>query len=288
MTAITTRLRGLRKPKPAPIYMADGKPARFRLIQTLIWSAVVGAMGAAFVAGLYFNITQVRWGPFYLKPAWDGLFPGNAWEYFRHGYRDQGEPLLAFLIVGTVFAKRKHWTVDVSKTRRALAPVLLILAAFAWITAGVAFLYYVLPVLPGVGSPPNHYLLLAGTVVVGFLGGKLVRPFWTPVGASINGWLIDRSVDRYVIRKAADPSLNPPAWVRHWYLAPLPTRERWVWQMDHNAEVTQRWNAPLWLRALAALGVLLVAYFVITGFIAHFWIGAGHDFPFLAPPEAGS
>jgi hypothetical protein len=294
MSTIVERIKS-RKAKPAPIAMANGKPARFRLIQTVIWSAVVGACAAAFVAGLYFNITQVRWGSVDLKPAWDGLFSSPSWEYFRHGYRDQGEPLLAFLIVGTVFAKRKHWTRQISAKKKAAAPLLLILGAFAWITLGVWFLYFVLPGLPGIGSPPNHYLLLAGTVLVGFLGGKLIRPLWTPVGASINGWLIDRSVDKHERRRAQNlaPGLVPtevPFWVRHWYTAPLPTRERWVWMREHNEEITARRDLPGWvripLRGLTVLAGLLVAYLVVTGFIAHFYIGTGHDVPFLAP--AGS
>ena len=285
--AARRRERAIRKHEAkTPIAMANGKPAKFRFVQKLIWSAVVGALAAAFVAGLYYNITQVRWGSFYLKPAWDGLFPQAGWEYFRHGYRDQGEPLLAFLIVGTIFAKQKLWSKRVSGLRIVTAPLLLILVAFAWISAGVWVLYYGLPLLPGIGSPPNHYILLAGTVLIGFLGGKLIKPLWTPVGATINGALIDRSVDEYCIRKAADPSVQTPFWVRHWWTAPLPTRERWVYQMGHNEEITDRRNAPLWLRLLAILPLLLVAYFVVTGFIAHFYIGSGHDFPFLAP--AGS
>lgn len=281
-----------RKEKPAPIAMANGKPARFRFVQNILGRAMVAFFAAALVAGLYFNITQVRWGPVYLKPGWDGLFTSPMWEFYRHGYRDQGEPLYAFLFVGTIVAAQKTWSHRAGWLRMTVSMPLLLIMSIAGITGGIYVLYVLLPKLPGIGDPPNHFILLGGTLLMGFILGKLIQPIWVPVGATINGWLMDRSVDRYEIRRMHDTGAPIPFWVRHWWSAPLQMRERWVWQREHNAEITARKRLPLWLRiparVLTAACGLLVVYLVVTGIIAHFWIGAGHDFPFLAPPEAGA
>jgi|SRR6266487_173024 len=261
--------------------MNDGRPARFRLAQTVAWSAVVGACAAAFVAGVYFNVLEVNWHLFWLKGWWDSLVASPSWEFYRHGYRNEGEPELAYLIVGTLIAKRKTWTRRAPWWYMLAAPLLLVAVSAAGITGAIWLLDFGIP--GWAGGPLNHLVLAAGTVAAGFVLGHIVKPVWAPVGATLNGWLVDRSVDRYCIRRADLPGLRPPAWVRHWYLAPLPTRERWVWQMEHNVTVTARRDAPGWVTALAGVGLLLVAYLTVTGFIAHFWIGSGHSFPFLAP-----
>lgn len=275
--------------KREPVALANGRPARARWLQNLIGAAVTAACAAALIAGLYFNITQVTWFGHSLKPAWDGLFSSPLWDPFRHDYRDLGEPEWGYLALGIVIAKQATWGDRASRRRMIISPLLLIVLSVTGITAVSYVLYVLLPHLLGVATL-DHWVLLAGTVAGGFIVGHAIRPIWTPVGSTINGNLMDRSVDRYCLRRMAflrsvsAPEAKPPLWVRY-PLAPLQMRERWVWQMEHNAQVTDhRTWLPAWLsRTLRALAVLLIAYLVVTGFIAHFWIGSGHSFPFLAP-----
>lgn len=272
----------LRARLPEPILMPNGKRARLRLLQTLTGSGVIAVCAAALVAGVYFNVLQVRWGPVDLKPWWDGLVHAASWPLYRHGYRDLGEPEVAYLIVGTLLAKRRTWTRRASWKRMVIAPAGLLALSFAGITGAVWLLNFGLPRLLGVDALPDYWLT-AGTISAGFIIGHIARPLWTPVGATINGWFVDWSVDRWEARHWNDPWAKPPAWVRHWYLAPLPLRERWQWQRLHNEAVTTRREPSRWLLLLSTLPGLLIAYLVITGLIAHFWIGSGHPFPFLAP-----
>lgn len=288
----------MRSRLPPPIVMPNGKPARARLLQSTLWALIVALLAAALIAGIYFNVLQVNWHVFWLKAWWDGTAPYHGgmgglirsanWSLYRHGYRDKGEPEMAILVVGTLIAKRKAWSRRAPLWYMAVAPLLLIALSALGITGLVWLLDVGIP--HWAGGQLSSSWLTTGTVSGGFLLGHVLRPVWTPVGATLNGWFIDWSVDRYLVRRRNNPGkiIKAPAWVRHWYLAPLQLRERWMWQVRNNEVITRHRHLPLWLIwGIAAAGILfmlLVAYLVLTGLIAHFWIGSGHSFPFLAPP----
>jgi len=285
----------MRAKLPPPIIMPSGHAARYRLLQTITWIGIAGACAAALVAGAYFNGLEVNWHVFWLKSWWDGgmghLITSPSWPLYRHGYRDQGEPEVAFLIVGMIFAKRKSWSRRAPLWYMIIAPVLLLALSAAGITGVIWLLNFGIPHLLH-EQALSHWYLFAGTLAGGFLLGHIVKPVWRPAGATINGWFVDWSVDRYLVRRQHGNGriVAAPRWVRHWYTAPLSLRERWMWQVRNNEVITRHRNLPRWaawaLAAIGALFLLLVAYLTVTGFIAHFWIGSGHSVPFLAP--AGS
>jgi hypothetical protein len=285
----------MRAKMPPPIIMANGHPAKARLMQTIFWASIVAACAGALVAGAYFNVLEVNWHIFYLKPAWDGLFHYASWPFYRHGYRDQGEPEVGFLIVGTLIANRKTWKRHAPIWYMFLAPILVVVVSAAGITGVIWLLDFGIPHWLH-ESQLNHWYLLVGTLIGGVLLGRIVKPIWIPVGATLNGWFTNWSVDRYLVRRAkvrrtTGHVLKAPLWVRHWFLAPLPLRERWMSQLHKGMnEPLSRVPVPKWaawtMGIVGGLIMLLVLYLTVTGFIAHFWIGGGHNFPFLAP--AGS
>lgn len=292
MTALVTRLRERRPDR----ILVDGKPIRARFLQGLIWSGVVAACGAALVAGGYFNLLQVDWHIhagtvsaqlFYLKHWWDdGLghrITSAAWPLYRHGLRDIGEPAVATLWVKTLLAQRKYWNRRAGPVYLVLAPFALIAVAGVLIVAGIWLLDFALPnawhalfggyrvVEPGVVAG----LWSAGaTVLVGVVIGLVIHKIWAPAGATIQGYWVDRAVDRSRLAGTT------PLWVR-WPIAPVQLRERFsVMMADLEQTVTERDAMNRWV----IIGVsVVVAYFVVTGFVAHFWVGAGHHFPYLAP-----
>lgn len=301
-----TGIARLRRKLPEPIDMPNGRPARARLLQTIVWIAVVGACAAALVAGIYYCLIEVNWHIFYLKPWWDGTAPYHgglgglirspSWMFYRHGYRDQGEPELAFLVVGTLIAPRKTWTTRAPWWYMILAPVLLAALSALCITGLVWLLDFGIPQWAGVHAL-NHWWLFLGTLVGGFAIGHIVKPIWRPVGATINGWFVNWSVGEYMLRRhrrdRTKGPLKAPVWVQHWYTAPLPLRERWMKTLKYRSAL--RPMLPLWKRrfiprrvkrtieALGGLVLLGIFCLIIVGFVAHFWIGTGHTVPFLAP-----
>lgn len=312
----TDPIARLRAKLPPPVIMPSGHPARARLLQTVYWSAIVAACAAAFIAGLYYLGFEVHypWGT--LKGWWDGTYPyhggmGNlftskSWPLYRHGERDNGESEWATLIVGTLIAGRKTWHWRAPLWYMVLSPVLVLVSSVAGI-AGVVWIlnfgipHWLYPHTPG--ATLDHWWLLVGTLVAGFLLGRLIHPIWKPVGATINGWFIDWSVDKFLTKRARiraaagiiKPIVPAPFWVRHWWTAPLPLRERWMASLESQSGIyptkygrrdahrsLPRWALRL-LIPVGGLGTLLVVLIVLVGFIAHFWIGTGHSFPILAP-----
>jgi hypothetical protein len=294
--------------------LVNGKPIHFRWLQMLLWSVAVAACAAALVAGMYFNILEVAWrimiGPvhlhiFYLKHGWDDLVHNPSWTYFRHGYRNDGEPALATIIVLSFLAKPKMWSKKCGPIRLALSPLLLVAAAFVLITGAVWLQYFGLPdawahIAAAVGHRGYHAPLNATemklgavleTVLFGFIIGRVLHIIWQPVGAHIQGAFVDRAVDRYW--KKGGGTL--PAAIRYPLLPPV-VRERFAEIVAEDqasgeaATMMKQHHTPAKrgvlhgvMRVLYVVGMILVAYFVVTGFIAHFWIGTGHSFPYLAP-----
>jgi hypothetical protein len=277
------RLHGLLPPKPEVIKV-NGKLIKGRALQTVLWIGLAGVSGAALVAGWYFNLLQVNWhihaGSFYyswdhLKLWWDngmGFIHSPSWVLYRHPYRDMGEPAVAVLFIKTLLAPRKYWNVRVGTPRLLLTPLACLVAAAILITGAVWLLDFGLPHLwPNAPVPAKGW----ETFIFGIAIGQILHHLWGPCGATIQGALLDRSVDKngtYI-----------PKWVRYPLMAPL-VRERWSWMQEHNATRTIRKPLAKWIMVLIWISIVLGAYFIVTGFIGHFWVGVlGHSFPYLAP-----
>jgi hypothetical protein len=294
--------------------LVNGHKIHGRLVQNLAWGTVVAAIGAAIIAGLYFNITQVHWylpfGPewlqhgFTLKSGWDSLNPfprlGN-WDLYRHGYRNDGEPALATLFVLVITASGAA-AVDtkMSRTRVITGPFILLVLAFVLITGAIWLQFYGLP-------DAWHYLFgtfriqgghtsakiwgVVETALFGAIVGRLLKTYWKPIAAHLQESVIDRMVDRYWARGGG----TLPSWVRY-PVAPPVMRECFSKIVTEDSEsgeaeklmagstthATQGRHHKL-IGVLLILGGLVVGYLTVSGLIAHFWIGAGHSFPYLAP-----
>lgn len=290
MTAITARLR---RTKPAPIAVSDGKPIRFRLIQSVLWGVVVAACGAALVAGLYFNILQVNWHIafghfhhqfFYLKSWWDGTAPyhggmGNLitspnWTLYRHGIRDLGEPALATIAVKTLLAKRSTWKKRCGPVSLVVRLILVAAVTIALAVGGIWAINFGLPKFYAV--PAWVVKASLEQLALGIVIGQIVHRVWAPAGATLQGYFIDRSVERSV------GSGRIPLWVRL-PIAPVQVRERFALLRENEEDVIT--GHSLVLRVLLSVLAVLTVYLVVTGFIAHYWIGAGHYFPYLSPTQ---
>jgi hypothetical protein len=277
------RFHGLLPPRPEKIKV-NGKYIKGRAVQTAIWALAIGALGAAWWAGVYFNLLQVNWhihiGSFYyswdhLKLWWDngmGFIHSPSWVLYRHPYRDMGEPAAAVLFIMTALAPRKYWNVRVGTARLIVTPFIVLAVALALITGAVWLLDFGLPHLWANAPIPAKGW---ETFIFGLIIGRILHYIWGPCGATIQGALLDRSVDKngtYI-----------PRWVRWPDIAPL-DRERWCWMQAHNKTRTIRKPLPRWVMWLIWFGIILSVYFIITGLIGHFWIGVmGHSFPYLAP-----
>ncbi len=260
----------------------------------------------------------------YLKTWWDSWAPLpknlGTWALYRHGYRDDGESAVALLAVliataaGGAMVGRK-----MGKIRLITGPVILLALAFLLITGAIWLQFYGLPhawhafgLTPIHGSPQIAEIwAVAETFAFGFLVGHLLKFYWKPIAGHLQGVVMDRSVDAFWRRQGQqalglsghvqDDRLSYPLWIRL-PLAPPGLRETWSkivagdiasGEADriikgragagHTAE-HGKWARWLITAALVAGGLILL-YFMITGAIAHFWVGTGHNFPYLAPPK---
>lgn len=278
--------------KPPKRILVNGHRIRWRSSQSLAWTAVIAVCGGALVAGAYFDLLEVNWHVhighvafqlFWLKHWWDsgmGIVHSPAWVDYRHGYRDFGEPAVATMAVKSVMAKRHWWGVRASRWRLLTAPIVLLTFAAVLITGAVWVKYDLLPnpdtMHSSVAALP-HLLSVAETLGFGFLIGRVLHRFWAPVGATIQGYFTGRAADH-----ARDKGLAAPRWVQ-WPAAPPVVRERIVWTMTSGQEIRDYAAVPRWARWLIGLAAVVAFYLIVTGLVAHFWIGTGHSFPYLAP-----
>ena len=280
--------------KSAERIKVNGKPVRMRLLQMLAWGVILALCGAALVAGLYFNILEVSWHIhigrwnvqlFYLKHWWDGgmgFIHSASWVLYRHGIRDILEPALATMAVKTILAKSKWWNVRVSPVRIALTVPALTALALAMAAGGIWLADFGLPAAwhaffgTRVVTVPAWLANLSPEVILpGLVIGLILHRLWAPCGATLQGDFMDRAVER-ARRSGTD---HVPPWVR-FPVAPVQLRERFSWIMAHETYIRQRSRIPRWLIVTVAV---VTIYLIVTGFIAHYWIGAGHSFPYLAP-----
>lgn len=266
----------------------NGHYIHLRKVQMIVWGLIIGLCAAAAVAGGYLNWLEVNWHVhiglvafqiFYLKHWWDGgmgFIHSASWFLYRHGVRDLGEPAAAVMVVKTAMAKPKYWRKTLGPVALVARVFMLLVVALTLILGGVWLLDFGLPQLGHILHWSHHIPQPAAaweTFVLGLAIGFPLHRIWAPAGATIQGALVDRSVDR------AKLTGRTPLWYRL-PLAPPVIRERFAWIWDHDIKIEEHGKASKWL----VLGFCaVVAYFVVTGFIAHYWIGTGHNFPYLAP-----
>lgn len=257
--------------------LPSGRTIRCRREQMILWGVIAGFIGAAFIAGLYFGILEVNWHIFWLKPGWDGLFKQGWWPTYRHtAFRDIPEPAFATLGVYTMLAKPKYWSKKVATWRIAATPPAVILATLALGVLGT-YLLYLAP------WAHNHQFAAVvtfhsfGNLLLGFAIGHLMRYLWLPVGATIQGRMMEASADKW----SAKPGKAVPVWVKY-PLTPPVIRERFTDKLYASNAVKgnlyDHSDARRWL--ITAMVVVFVLVTVI-GVIGHYYVGTGHVFPLL-------
>jgi len=297
--------------------LLTGENVRFRFVQMTYWGIAAGFVGACAIAGVYFGLFEVYWhmpfgwfgvhGGGSLKTWWDGLFSGPVWPAFRHAaFRDIPEPVFALLAVQTLLAKDKYKPVS---TRRVIvSPVVIVFATFALGALSVWLVDFALPDLwhwavSAQGHPHwklEHSAWLgrwsAGVILPAFIIKRVVQAYWAPVGATLQGGLLDRSIDRKQ-SIVSDCGVSPATavefdlkgwhiipWVIRLPLTPPVMRERFSKLWRSNTEVSVR-NAHG--RAVAFV-CAVVFVLVVIGFIGHYLVGsAGIAVPYFSavPPR---
>ena len=281
MTAAAKTATGT-PPKRIPV---NGAPVRARKLQVIAGAVVLGALGAALIAGGYFNLLQVNWHLFDLKHWWDHLFPYASWALYRHGERNLGEPAAAVMVILSITAPPKTWRYRLSGWQVALRAVVLVVLAVGLIAGAIWLIDFGLPAgwhhlkLP---DWSGHFAWAGKAslevLVAGFLIGRVLHVVWGPAGATVQGHLARRAAARIERRGG-----RAPLWLRY-PLVPVQVRERVSVALLSSEKPAQRGRVSRWaVTAAITLAAVLAAYLIVTGFIAHYWIGAGHSFPFLAP-----
>lgn len=279
--------------------LLSGKPVRLRGIQMTYWSTAAGLLFAALVAGLYFGILQVHWWlplpghpGFWLKGWWDAgpmwLRHAGNWALYRHGaFRDLAEPAIATMGVLTLNAKPRYWSASVGTVRLVTAPVILLALTFGLGVLGIWLLYFGLPdgwahAASALGHPgftlDSSFAwagkLSAGQLLAGALIGKVLHRFWAPVGATLQGYPLDRAVDR------ARATGRIPAWERLPTMIPV-VRERFAKMYREDTETAEPGKSR---RKVLAAVLTVAVLLVILGLIGHYWVGVlHHTVPYLAP-----
>jgi hypothetical protein len=280
----------------------NGRHIHGYAIQFRCWALISGLIFAGAVAGLYFGLWEVhwrlflgpiRWNGFWLKPWWDaGTWWPKAlghWPLYRHvAFRDQLEPGIGCLGALTVVAKPKWWGVRIGVVNLGarLAAVLVLTIGLG--VLGVWLNYFGLPwawahAASAAGRPGYNldgafswagktslFILVWGIAVM----GPVLHRVWAPAGATIQGFILDRSADRARDRMRDSGRERIPLWVRK-PAAPPNLRLRWSGLYllpDNGLPLVQ---AGLVKKTVLRLIVAGFAWLVILGIIGHYVVGVG-------------
>jgi len=266
-------LRKLRKPNDEARTLLSGKEVHLRFIQSAMWSTVAGVLGASFVAGLYYLILQQYWhvpGTAHgasLKAWWDGgmgwIHSGN-WAVYRHGIRDLCEPAFAIMAVRTLLASPKHWDDRVGTARLIIAPVVLMAAAVGMAIGGVWLLNF--------SGMPAFW---GSQLVLGIVISQVLHRWWAPVGATLQGFVLDRSVD---VARGGSLLTRPhvPLWETY-PLSPPVMRERFAMKYRNDTTIEARGTHRLVMTLLVAVLILVT----VAGVLAKFLIAKGVYVPYM-------
>jgi hypothetical protein len=289
----------------------NGRRIRAYTIQFRVWALIAGLIFAGAVAGFYFGLWQVHWrlpvGPswlqrgFWLKPWWDAgtWWPRQLghWGLYRHvAFRDQLEPGVGCLGALTVVARPRWWGVRIGVANIAARFAAVVVLCIGLGVLGVWLNFFGLPWLwahaaAAAGRPgftldrsfswagkSSLFILLWG---IGVMGPVLHR-IWAPAGATIQGFMLDRSADRARDKNAIDGKEHVPQWVRR-PAAPPNLRLRWSGLYllpDNGLPLVQ---AGLAKRSVLSLIIAGFAWLVILGIVGHYVIGVGHvHVPYLS------
>lgn len=279
----------------------------FRFIQNTLWGLVIGSLVAScIVAGWYYGFLQMHWylpiGPQWLrhgvslKAWWDGgmgiVHNGahNSWVLYRHNERNMGEATLAGLFAHTLLAGSKYWEMKLRTWQLiVLTPLLLVLAAIL-IAGGTWLEFFGMPDawahLASAAGRPGYNLdgafSWAGkaslvNILLGVAVSFLVKRLWAPIGATLQGYLLDGSVARSGNRV--------PAWV--WApLAPPVDRERYtMMRRTGTVAVAVRESAAVTrIRHILITGIVVFGLLsLVLGALARYPIAHGTHIPYLNP-----
>lgn len=255
--------------------LPNGHYIHARTVQTILWSVVAGLLGAGFIAGLYFGILEVNWHLFWLKPDWDGLFKNSWWPTYRHiAFRDIPEPAFATLGVYTLLAKPKYWEKKVATWRLAVTPFAVIILTLALGVLGTYLLYFA----PWAHNHQFSNVVMfhaLGNLALGFIIGHAMRYLWLPVGATLQGRILEGGADRAAARHRA------PLWVKQ-PLSPPVIRERFTKLYEASKGVVgdlyEHNTARKWF---IFAGVVVFLVVTALGLTAEHWIALGHSISWL-------
>jgi hypothetical protein len=313
-------LEDVRSLRDAEVLPLSGEPIKARGIQSLSWSIPLGLLAAGTIAGIYDVLWEIHWyvhlGGFYwpgwsLKSWWDGGLGGwirsPAWRDYRHAaFRDLLEPAAATMGVKTIFAKRKWWYERVGPVRLLTAPLAVLAIAIGLGLLGTYVLDFGGPAAwhffaaklghPGYTVPGTKWMgrVSLGKLLLGFFViGLAVHRYWAPVGATLQGTAMDRSVDRAQAKaEKAELSIDEvvrldkagyrmlPLWVSK-PLSPPVLRERFADTWRNNKTV----RAVKGRRWLIVTIIIVAAVLTFIGLVGHYWVGVlHHSFWYLFPP----
>jgi hypothetical protein len=258
---MTTPAVAVPLPKRIPV---DGRPIKARLVQTLVWGVAVGTASTWVIAAIYYLTVELRYGPFWLKPGWDGLFSQTWWDPVRHDIRDVYEGVLATIGVKSVMANwHKKQYREVGWLRVATSPLLIFVAAAPFVIGGAWLLNAVnystgIPASATSWEPQWLATFLSQynwqPLLLGLIAGRIVHPLFAPVGNTIQLFFVERAVAQS--RRTGRVQL----WARL-PLAPPVVRERYAWLMDRHIKVgTYGRASAVAINVLAVVTGLLSAY----------------------------
>jgi hypothetical protein len=283
--------RELVPPRRIPV---NGRPVRLRWLQQIIWLFLAANIGALIISALYYLFVQLRWHVgghtiLYLKSDWDNLFSFHGWIADRHDIRDVYEAVLATLFVRSLLA---NWR---SHDRRApawyvlLSPILIVVAAFPVVVAGIWLINYGLPDLwhPLLGHHvlhnPAHLpykVAWLGTylsgypwqpALIGILAGLVVHRVYAPAGNTVQMYFVGRSVDKTRDAVAAGEE-NPYRHMPRWPWPPV-IRERAAWLMQSGQPVPDRTRD---IKVAVRIVTVILTGLAIYGAYVRYIVAKGH------------